>query len=176
MTMALHIYKPRGFQRTWLHWIGHLVAEFWRPQYSRSPYHAHGHDHYASMGKWRWRCTSTSQNVSKSLIWSESPQLLLSSGVHKIPEALITYSSSLITPMDMPMWPQWTNGHHSVHLEAWTVPVNLTWFGVNQSNDAESWAGRTSVWTETIPYYAFSFEKGGGQKVFGDRLIENKIF
>ena len=65
MTMALHIYKPRGFQRTWLDWIGHLVAEFWRPQYSRSPYHAHGHDHYASMGKWRWRCTSTSQNVSK---------------------------------------------------------------------------------------------------------------
>ena len=50
-----------------LEWIGPVVAEFWRPQNSRNPYHAYGHAHYAPMGKWPWRYTSTGKYGSKEL-------------------------------------------------------------------------------------------------------------
>ena len=36
---------------------------------SRSPYHAHGHAHYAPMGKWPWCCTFRGQYSSNELDW-----------------------------------------------------------------------------------------------------------
>ena len=45
-----------------LEWISPMVAEFRHPQDSRSPYHTHGHAHYAGIGKWPRRCTSTCQD------------------------------------------------------------------------------------------------------------------
>ena len=36
-------------------------------QWPRGFYHAHGHAHYAPMGKWQWRCTSTGQYSSIEL-------------------------------------------------------------------------------------------------------------
>ena len=50
-----------------LEWICPVVVEFWCRQNSRSPYHAHGHAHYAPMGKWPWRCTPTSLGGSNEL-------------------------------------------------------------------------------------------------------------
>ena len=41
------------------------LAQF--PKDSRSPYHAHGHAHYAHMDKWPWCCTSTGQDGSNEL-------------------------------------------------------------------------------------------------------------
>ena len=124
-----------------LEWISLVVAAFRCPQDSRSPFHAHGHAHYAPMGIWLWRCTCKgqggsseldlewigpmvaefqrpqdprspyqghgdahyvpwannhdvahlqAQTIKKNLIWSESVQWFRSSGVRKIPEALIT--------------------------------------------------------------------------------------
>ena len=59
MTMALHIYRLRWFLWTWF-----KAAEFQRPHDTRSPYHDHGHVHYASMGKWPWHCKCAGQDSS----------------------------------------------------------------------------------------------------------------
>ena len=58
------------------------------------------------------------RTVQMNLIWSESDQWLLSSGVHKIPRALIM-------PMGMPILPQWANNRDVAQLEAKTVQMNL---------------------------------------------------
>ena len=58
--------------------------------------------------------------VPMNLIWSESAHRLLSSGVHKVPRALIM-------PAGMPMWPQWANDHDVSHLQAKMIPMNLIW-------------------------------------------------
>ena len=50
-----------------LGWIGPVVAEFRRPQDSRSPYHAHGNAPYAHMAKWPRCCTSKGQDSSNEL-------------------------------------------------------------------------------------------------------------
>ena len=49
-------------------------------------------------------------------IWSESTQWLQSSGIHKIPGALI-----------VPMWVQRANDHDVAHLKAKTILINLIW-------------------------------------------------
>ena len=45
----------------------HWFVEFQHSQDSRSPYHAHGHAHYAPMGKWPCRCTPTNQDCSNQI-------------------------------------------------------------------------------------------------------------
>ena len=47
-------------------------------------------------------------------------QWLLSSGVRKVPGAVIT-------AMDMPIWARWANDHDVAHLQAVTVQMNLIW-------------------------------------------------
>ena len=138
MTMMLHIYRAKQFQWTWfgvnrpsgcgfawwpwcctstgqsssneldLEWIGPVVADLPHTQNSRSPYHTHGEAYYAPMGKWLWRCTCTSQDGSKTFIWNELAQWLLSSGVGKIPETLISYyrfQEPLLHPWACPCGP-----------------------------------------------------------------------
>ena len=75
MTMMLHIYRPRRFQRTWFgvnraQWLQSsgvckipeaLVTD------SRSPYFSHGHAHVAPMGKWPCRPTSRGWDSSNEL-------------------------------------------------------------------------------------------------------------
>ena len=46
--------------------------------------------------------------------------MLLTSGVSKIPGALIT-------PMGMPMGARWANDHDVAHLQTKTVLMNLIW-------------------------------------------------
>ena len=58
--------------------------------------------------------------VPKNLIWSESAQWLLSSGICKIPR-------TFTMPSDMPIMPPWVNGHDIAHLQAKTIPMNLIW-------------------------------------------------
>ena len=58
--------------------------------------------------------------VPKNLIWSESAQWLLSSGICKIPR-------TFTMPIDMLIMPPWVNGHDVAHLQAKTIPMNLTW-------------------------------------------------
>ena len=77
ITIMLHIYRPRRFQRTW---FGvNLPSGCW---------------------------------------------VLASAWFQK---SLLQISGAFITPMDTPMWPQWTNDHNIAHLEAEKVPVNLIW-------------------------------------------------
>ena len=64
LTITLQTYRPRRFQWTWFEvnqpsgcWV-HCLQD------SRSHYHAHGHAHYALMGKWPWRCTPTAGFLS----------------------------------------------------------------------------------------------------------------
>ena len=40
---------------------------------------------------------------------------------------LLQIPGALITPMDMPMWPQRASGRDVAHLEAETVPIDLIW-------------------------------------------------
>ena len=56
----------------------------------------------------------------KNLIWSESAQRLMSSGVGKIPRAFIM-------PMGMPIMPPWANAYDVAHVQPKTVPINLIW-------------------------------------------------
>ena len=62
--------------------------------------------------------------VWKNLIWSESAQWLLSSGVCNIPGVIIT-------PMDMLMWPRWANGHGAAYLRTKIILI-LIWDGPAQ--------------------------------------------
>ena len=56
--------------------------------------------------------------VPMNLIWSESTQWLLISGLCKIPGALIYAHGHA-------MWAWWANDHDVVHLQAKTVPITL---------------------------------------------------
>ena len=60
------------------------------------------------------------KTVVMNLIWSESTHWLLSSGVHKIPEVLIT-------PMGTPIMPPCANCHDVAHLQAKAFPMNFIW-------------------------------------------------
>ena len=55
-----------------------------------------------------------------NLIWSQSVQWLLISGIRNIPEALIM-------PMGAPMWALWENDNDIAYLQAKTIPMNLIW-------------------------------------------------
>ena len=68
------------------------------------------------------------KTVPMNLIWSESAQWLWRSSVRKIPGALIT-------PMDTPIMPPWSNYHDVAHLQAKTVPIIfiLDWIGLVSS-------------------------------------------
>ena len=95
-----------------LQWIG--------PVDSRGLYYAHGHAHYAPMGNWLWHCTSSGQDSSNELDLEWIGQWLLSSSIHK-------FSGALITCMGLLIMAPWANDHDVAHLQAKTVPMNLTW-------------------------------------------------
>ena len=62
-------------------------------------------------------------NIGEYLIcsdWIESAQLFLSSGVRKVP-------ITLITSVDMSLWPRWANNYGVAHSQAKMIPVNLIW-------------------------------------------------
>ena len=92
-----------------------MVVESECTQELESPHFARGVDHVAPMGKRPW-----------SALW------LLSSDMRKI-------SGTLITPMATPIWPWWANDNDVAHLEAKTVPMNLTW------SESAQWLLRSSV-------------------------------
>ena len=77
-----------------LEWIGPVVAEFRRPQDSKGLYHAHGHAHYAPMGKWPWCCTSTGQDGSNELD--------------------LAWIGSVVTELQHPQSLSWTNGRTDI--------------------------------------------------------------
>ena len=115
--------------------------------------------------------------IWKNLIWSESAQWLLSSGVGKIPRAFIM-------PIGMPIMPPWANAYDVAHLQPKIVPINLIWSesaqGLLSYGICKVWAGRIDgrmdrwmkEWTNEqidrehsiVPL--ISFGKGGGQKTF----------
>ena len=78
---------------------------------------------------------SQAKTIPMNLIWNESAWWFLSSGIHKVPRALIT-------PMCTPMWPRWANdmwctstgqdGSNELDLK-WICPV-VAEFGHLQSS------------------------------------------
>ena len=76
--------------------ISPVVAEFWHLQDSRSPDHAHGHAHYATLGKWPQRCTSTDQDGSNELDLEWTSPVVANFWCPKD-------SGALITPMGTPV-------------------------------------------------------------------------
>ena len=72
MTMTPYICRTRRFQRAWLGVNRPCGCRFPASKRVRVPFfHAHGHAHYALMGKWRKRWTSTGRDDSKelNLVW-----------------------------------------------------------------------------------------------------------
>ena len=165
MTKMLHVCKPRRFQRTWIGvnrpsgcWVP-ASARFQEPlshPWARPimPPWANNHDVAHLQAK----------TVPKNLIWSESAQWLLSSGVHKNPEALITDSRS----------PHYAHGHtHMAPMGKW--PWRCTSRGWGSSHElnleligpviAEWWLGRTGGRTNGWrPFHSpiFFLQKGRG--------------
>ena len=74
-----------------LEWIGHVIAELWRPQCARPFLLAHGHP---SLGpgqlvlclnaKWLWYCIYAGQDNPTTIIWNTIEPFLLSYGVCKV--------------------------------------------------------------------------------------------
>ena len=105
--------------------------------------------------------------VHKNLIWSESAQWLLSSCVHKIPDALIPDSRSLyyshghahVTPMGKCPWRCTSRGWDSSN------ELDLGWIGRVVS---ELWAGQMDRRTETIPLFpCFPLQRVGEKSPLG---------
>ena len=103
----------------WSEWAP-VVAEFRRPQDSRSPYRAHGHANYTSIEKWPWFAHLHAKTVPMNLIRNASANWLLGYGIRKIPGALIM-------AMGMPITPPRANNHGVAHLPTKTVQMSLIW-------------------------------------------------
>ena len=99
--------------------------------------------------------------LPKNLTSGESAQWLLSSGVRKIPGALIM-------PMDMPIMPIWANDQDVAHLQAKTVPMNLIWSESAQwllsCHVHKVWAGRTDGRRAFHSPPLFPLERAGDKK------------
>ena len=126
-----------------LEWICPVVVGFQHPQNSMSPYHAHGHAHYAHMVNDQVVHLQTKMYRWFQWIWFGVNRL--SSCIHKIPRAFIM-------PMGMPIMPTWPLDHDVAHLQAKTVPMNLIWSVSAQwllsYNIHKVWAGRTDRQTD----------------------------
>ena len=93
-----------------------------------------------------------SKTVRKYLIWCESAQWLLISGVRKFQKPLLQIPAVFITPTRMP---ELANDHNVANLDTDTIPMNLIW------SESAKWllsygpdritAGRTDGRTEIIP-------------------------
>ena len=104
------------------------------------------------------------KTLPKNLIWDESAQWLLSSGVRKIP-------GDLIMPMSMPIW---ANDQDVAHLQTKTVPMILIWSELAQwllsYGVRKVWAGRTDERTDgehsIVPLF-FPSERAGDKNWYG---------
>ena len=101
-------------------WIGPVVAEFQHPQDSRSPYHAHGHAHFAPTGKWPCRCTTTDQDNSNEidLEWI-GPVVAEFQHPQDSRSPYHAHRHAHTAPMG--------KDHAVVHLDDMTVLLNLIW-------------------------------------------------
>ena len=122
--------------------IGPLVAEFQGPQDSCSPYQAMGTPIMPPWTNNHGVAHLQARTVPKNLIWSESAQWLLSSGVRKISKTLITDSKS----------PYYAHGHaHVAPMGKWLWRRTSICWGSSNELDlewispvvAELWGGRT---------------------------------